>query len=164
MINPLAIMGRRRGTLLHATTAALLAVASCLPAYSMHLTDLQGNTHSLESHRGKWVVLNAWATWCAPCIKEMPELEALSLARSDVVVLGLAADGDDASRLRQFAQALRVTYPIIAGNAKLMAQMNVKAYPTTLLFNPEGKLVLTRLGQVTRAELETHLPGAARRD
>jgi len=138
--------------------AALLAIANCMPAHAMDLTDLQGRAQSLDIHRGKWVVLNVWATWCAPCIKEMPELEALSHARSDVVVLGLAADGDSAQRLRQFAQALRVTYPLIAGNAKMMVELKVKAYPTTLLFNPEGKLVLTRLGQVTRVELETHLP------
>jgi thiol-disulfide isomerase/thioredoxin len=141
--------------------AALLAIASCIPAHGMHLTDLQGKAHTLEIHRGKWVVLNVWATWCVPCIKEMPELEALSHARNDVVVLGLAADGDSALRLRQFAQALRVTYPIVAGNDKVMAEFKVKAYPTTLLFNPEGKLVLTRLGQVTRVELETYLPVVA---
>ncbi|MEJ7804580.1 MAG: TlpA disulfide reductase family protein [Telluria sp.] len=137
---------------------ALAALAACLPAHGMHLTDLQGKAHTLDIHRGKWVVLNVWATWCAPCIKEMPELEALSHARGNVVVLGLAADGDNVQRLRQFAQALHVTYPIIAGNEKVMAEFKVKAYPTTMLFNPNGKLVLTRLGQVTRVELEAHLP------
>ena len=138
--------------------AALLLAVAATPAHAMHLTDLQGKAHTLEGYRGKWVVLNAWATWCAPCIKEMPELEALSHARPDVVVLGLAADGDNVQRLRQFANALRVTYPIVAGNPRLMQEFKVRAYPTTLLFDPEGKLVLTRLGQVTRAELETHLP------
>ncbi len=144
--------------------AAAVAMAPA-PAYAMHLTDVQGKVHTLDVYRGKWVVLNVWATWCAPCIKEMPELEALSHARADVVVLGLAADGDNVARLRQFAAALRVTYPIIAGSDKLMKEFKVHAYPTTQLFNPEGKLVLTRLGQVTRAELETHLPPApGRRD
>lgn len=127
----------------------------------MHLMDVQGQLHTLEIHKGKWVVLNVWATWCAPCIKEMPELQALSRSRDDVVVLGLAADGDDVARLRQFAQALRVSYPIIAGNDKLMKEYKVQAYPTTLLFNAQGKLVMTRLGQVTRADLDAHLPARA---
>lgn len=162
-MTPLAFMLQQRRALLHAGAAAVVAAATCAPVYGMHLTDLQGKTHTLERHRGKWVVLNAWATWCAPCIKEMPDLEALSHARADVVVLGLAADGDNVERVRQFARALRVTYPIIAGNDKLMAHMKVKAYPTTLLFDPQGKLVLTRLGQVTRAELETHLSTLAAR-
>ncbi len=134
--------------------ALVLAAAGCLPAHATHLTDLQGKAHTLESYRGKWLVINVWATWCAPCIKEMPELEALSHARADVVVLGLAAEGDSTERLRQFARALRVTYPIIAGTAQLMKEFKVQAYPTTLLFNPDGQQVLTRMGPVTRAELE----------
>jgi thiol-disulfide isomerase/thioredoxin len=135
----------------------MLAAMCCVPAHATHLTDLQGKTHTVQAYRGKWVVLNAWATWCAPCIKEMPELEALSHARSDLVVLGLAAEGDSVQRLRQFAQALKVTYPIIAADSEVMKEFKVRAYPTTLLFNPDGKLVLTRLGPVTRAELEAHL-------
>lgn len=142
--------------------AAVLAMALCAPVQAMHLTDLAGKTHTLEIYRGKWVVLNVWATWCAPCIKEMPELEALARSRSDVVVLGLAADGDNAGRIREFAHALQVSYPIIAGNEQLMAEFKVKAYPTTLLFDAQGKLVFTRLGQVTRAELDARLPERAR--
>jgi thiol-disulfide isomerase/thioredoxin len=141
-----------------AAAAALLAAVTWAPAHAMHLMDVQGQLHTLEIHKGKWVVLNVWATWCAPCIKEMPELQALARSRDDVVVLGLAADGDDVGRLRQFAQALRVSYPIIAGNDKLMKEFKVQAYPTTLLFNAQGKLVLTRLGQVTRADLDALLP------
>lgn len=66
-------------------------------------------------------------------------------------------------RLRQFAQALRVSYPIIAGNDKLMKEFKVQAYPTTMLFNAQGKLVMTRLGQVTRADLDAYLPARAGR-
>ncbi|MCC6070354.1 TlpA family protein disulfide reductase [Massilia sp. GCM10020059] len=146
-----------------AAAAALLAAMAWAPAHAMHLMDVQGNLHTLEVHKGKWVVLNVWATWCAPCIKEMPELQALARSRDDVVVLGLAADGDDVARLRQFAQALRVTYPIIAGNDKLMKEFKVQAYPTTMLFNAQGKLVMTRLGQVTKADLDAHLPARAAR-
>lgn len=141
-----------------AALVALLAALAWAPAQAMHLIDLQGRLHTLEIHKGKWVVLNVWATWCAPCVKEMPDLQALARARTDVVVLGLAADGDDAARLRQFADALRVSYPIIAGNDKMMKEFKVQAYPTTLLFNPQGQLVMTRLGQVTKAELEARLP------
>ena len=141
-----------------AAMAVVLAWAACAPLHAMPLTDVQGKKHSLAIHQGKWVVLNVWATWCAPCIKEMPELEALARARTDVVVLGLAADGDNIERLRQFAHALRVSYPIIAGNDEMMRQYKVRGYPTTFLFNHRGELVMTRTGQVTRAELESQLP------
>lgn len=145
-------------SLLRGTCAALLLAACTLPAAAMHLTDIKGRTHTLEGYRGKWVVLNVWATWCAPCIKEMPELEALSHARSDVVVLGLAADGEDVARIEQFARALRVSYPIIAGNAQLMKEFKVRAYPTTMLFDDRGALVQTRLGQVSRRDITAWLP------
>ena len=135
-------------------SAAAIVLAAAL------LTDLQGRSHSVEAYRGKWVVLNVWATWCAPCIKEMPELEALAQARSDVVVLGLSARGENPERLRQFALALRVNYPIIAGNDANLRDLAIKAYPTTLLYDPEGKLVLTKLGQVTMRDLNAHLPAA----
>lgn len=129
----------------------------------MHLTDTGGKTHTLDGHQGKWIVLNGWATWCAPCIREMPELEALARARKDVVVLGLAADGDNLERLRQYVQALHVSYPIIAGNEQLIKEFKIKAYPTTLLFNAQGKLVMTRMGQITRAELDAQMPVLASR-
>lgn len=154
---PLARPGQAKAAL-RAAAVALLSAACCLPAAAMHLTDLEGQQHSLERHRGKWVVLNVWATWCAPCIKEMPELEALSHARRDVVVLGLAADGDNVERLRQFARALRVTYPIVAGNERLMKEFKVRAYPTTMLFGPDGTLKMTRLGQLTQHDITQHLP------
>lgn len=143
--------------------AGVLAACALLPAGAMHLTDLQGKLHTLDAHRGKWVVLNVWATWCAPCIKEMPELDALARERNDVVVLGLAADGDNLARIRQFAQALKVRYPIIAGNDKLMKEYKVRAYPTTIVFNAQGTLVFTRLGQITKAELDAQLPLQERR-
>lgn len=143
--------------------AGLLSALAFLPAGAMHLTDLQGKLHTFDAHRGKWVVLNVWATWCAPCIKEMPELDALARGRDDVVVLGLAADGDNRARIVQFAQALKVGYPIIAGTDTLMKHYKVRAYPTTFVFNAQGTLVFTHLGQITKAELDAQLPLQARR-
>lgn len=143
-----------------ARAAVLALAAAAMPAGAMHLTDVKGQLHTLDGYRGKWVVLNVWATWCAPCIKEMPELEALSRARQDVVVLGLAADGENVENIVEFAHALRITYPVIAGNAAMMKEYKVRAYPTTLLFDTRGQLVLTRLGQISRQDLLQHLPAS----
>ena len=90
----------------------------------------------------------------------MPELEALSKSRPDLVVLGIAADADKQPRVADYARALHVSYPIIAGDPALLASFNVRAYPTTMLWNPDRKLVLTKLGQVTRRELEGQLAAA----
>lgn len=124
------------------------------------LTDTQGHTHSLAAHRGKWVVLNLWATWCPPCLAEMPELEALSRARPDVVVLGLAGDGQSPQRLAEFARKLKVTYPVIAGDEQAVQQVGGRVFPTTLVFDPAGNRVLAQEGPVTRKGLEAVLAGA----
>ena len=145
--------------------AACLFALSCAGAQAeaFHLTDVQGKEHQLSAYRGKWVLVNVWATWCAPCIKEMPELEALSRARLDVVVLGLAADGEDPQKVARFARALKVSYPIIAGDAAALRQFPVRAYPTTLLFDPTGAQVMLREGRITRADIDGALTPDSRK-
>jgi thiol-disulfide isomerase/thioredoxin len=133
--------------------AAVPFVATCAPL-SFELKDTAGTTHSLESHRGKWVLLNLWATWCAPCVSEMPELESLSKAHSDLVVIGLAVDGRNSERIRQFAEKLHVSYPIVAGDTDMTKQFKPRGYPTSLLFDGSGNLVFVKQGAITQAEVE----------
>lgn len=139
----------------------LLACAAlvCIPAaaQAFHFDDIDGKSHALADYQGKWVVVNVWATWCAPCVHEMPELDALARARPDVVVLGVAADGAAPARLRSVARALQVGYPIIAASRSQVAQLHVKGYPTTLVYDPAGALVATHVGQVTRRQVELRL-------
>jgi thiol-disulfide isomerase/thioredoxin len=132
----------------------LLAIPVLVSAAPFSFTDLQGRTHTLEGHRGKWVLVNLWATWCAPCVLEMPELEALSRSRPDVVVLGLAIDGQNPERVRQFAKKLNVTYPVIAGSQQLAQQFRPRGFPTSVLYNPSGIRVLVKEGMITREEIE----------
>lgn len=133
--------------------ALALAMAGA-GAAEFSLTDTQGHTHTLAAYRGKWVILNLWATWCPPCLAEMPELEALSQARNDVVVLGLAGDGQSPRRLMEFARKLKLTYPIVAGDEKLVQQFGSRVYPTTLIYDPAGNQVLLQEGPVTRQAIE----------
>lgn len=137
-----------------AVTLALLSFPMLAGAADFSLTDTRGQTHSLSKHGGKWVLVNLWATWCAPCLAEMPELEALNKSRNDLVVLGLAVDGQPARRVMQFAEKLGVTYPIIAGNAPMAQQFAAKGYPTSVLFNASGQQVWVKTGPVTRQEIE----------
>src|SRR5262245_2719003 len=117
-----------------ALTSLLLAGAMLgapLPAAGFTMVDTAGTRNALVDYSGRWVVLNVWASWCAPCIQEMPELEAMSRAHPRLVMLGLAADGEDVAKIKRFAGALKVTYPIIAGDAALLRQFRLRAYPTT---------------------------------
>lgn len=133
---------------------AFLGLSMLANASDFSFTDTQGQTHSLASHQGKWVLVNLWATWCAPCLAEMPQLEALSRSRNDLVVLGLAVDGQNARRVVQFAEKLNITYPIIAGDADVVQQFKPKGYPTTILYDASGKQVLVKEGPITRQEIE----------
>lgn len=140
----------------HLLACAALACIGTL-AQAFPYDDIDGRTHTLALYHGKWVVLNVWATWCAPCIHEMPDLDALARARTDVVVLGVAADGAAPARLRSVARKLQVGYPIIAASRAQVAGLHLKGYPTTLLYNPAGLLVATQVGPVTRGQLEARL-------
>ncbi|MYN44785.1 redoxin domain-containing protein [Pseudoduganella sp. FT93W] len=110
------------------------------------LTDLQGTVQSLDRHRGQWVLLNLWATWCAPCVAEMPMLQALDDAHDDLTVIGLAVDGADTARLTRFAKALKVHYPLVAGNLQIARQFKARVFPTSILYNPLGEPVLLHEG------------------
>jgi thiol-disulfide isomerase/thioredoxin len=134
--------------------ALLLALPMLCGAAGFSFTDVQGHPHSLTSHQGKWVLVNLWATWCAPCVAEMPELEALSRSRDDLVVLGLAVDGQNAGRVAEFARKLNVTYPIIAGSPELARQFNPKGYPTSVLYDPQGQQAMLIEGPIVRKEIE----------
>lgn len=83
----------------------------------------------------------------------MPDLEALSKSRIDLVVLGLAVDGQSAGRVEQFAEKLQVTYPIIAGNAELAKQFKPKGYPTSILYDKTGQQVMVKEGPINRQEI-----------
>jgi len=128
-------------------------LANAAPS-SFELTDTTGKVHTLNEHRGKWVLVNLWATWCPPCLSEMPELEALSKSRQDLVVIGLAVDGQNPQRIAQFAEKLHVTYPIVAGSAEVAKQFKPRGYPTSYLFDDTGHQVFVKEGPITRQEVE----------
>lgn len=141
----------------------LLALAGCsAQAADFTLTDTGGTQHSLAVHHGKWVLVNIWATWCSPCVAEMPELDGLARARRDLVVIGLAADGADARRVKAFASRLNVSYPIVAGTPAELAQFAARAFPTTILYGPDGMPRMSREGRITRAQVEEVMASASR--
>ncbi|KAF0203330.1 MAG: alkyl hydroperoxide reductase/Thiol specific antioxidant/Mal [Gallionellaceae bacterium] len=122
--------------------------------------DLQGNTLRLADYRGKWVVVNFWATWCPPCEQETPDLVALHNERksSDLVVVGVALDSTRASVV-DFAAKHKISYPLVIGSYTLAeAQVGpVSALPTSYLYDPTGKLVSYQEGMVSRSDIETYI-------
>ena len=124
------------------------------------MRDMSGKTHALADYRGKWVVVNYWATWCPPCLEEIPDLIALHEQRKDVVVIGVALDFENAKEVARFVDDNLMSYPVVLGNDKIVAQIGpASVLPTTFVFNPAGQLVKTRRGLVTRKFLEKVISG-----
>ena len=123
------------------------------------LTQLRGEEVSLSDFRQKWVVLNYWATWCAPCRKEIPDLTALHDAREDVVVLGLAFEDTEIENFDEFLEEFHPSYPILLVDVYAPPEPfgAPKALPTTIILNPEGIPVKTYLGPVTREDIESFI-------
>jgi thiol-disulfide isomerase/thioredoxin len=106
-------------------------------------------------------VVNYWATWCAPCRKEMPELSDLHEQRADVTVLGLAFEEVEDADFEAFLQQAPVSYPILKVDVYAPPEPfgAPKVLPTTIILDPAGRAVKTFLGPVTRASIEDFLDG-----
>ncbi|HEY0563511.1 MAG TPA: TlpA disulfide reductase family protein [Methylophilus sp.] len=128
------------------------------------VTDIAGKLHKLADYQGKWVIVNYWATWCPPCLEEMPELVALYDARKnqDVMVIGIAFDADDQAAVVKFADDMLVSYPIVLGDASVIAQIGqAEVLPTTYFYNPRGELVKIKRGLVTKRYIESVITTAS---
>jgi thiol-disulfide isomerase/thioredoxin len=139
--------------------ARILAVVAVLalagPVRAFDLVDTQGKRHRLADYEGKWVVLNFWATWCVPCIQEIPEIAQFHRGHPEVVVLGVAQDADDAAKVKQFAAKVKHDYPLVLSNDAVEKQLGTaRALPTTRIYDPQGKVTYDRVGRVDARFLE----------
>ena len=123
---------------------------------TLKVTTLDGKPFDLAAQRGKWVVINDWATWCGPCLEEMPELSALDAMREHIEVIGLAYEDIPAEELRAFLAERPVVYPIaIVGITDPPAAFEApRGLPLTYLVAPDGKLTRQFLGPVTAKVIE----------
>jgi thiol-disulfide isomerase/thioredoxin len=129
---------------------------------TLRLAALDGSQYDLAAHRGKWVVVNFWATWCKPCVKEMPDLSALDAMREHIEVIGLAYDDSDPKDIAAFLQKHPVSYPIAIVDTydPPKAFATPRGLPTTYLIAPDGKLAKKFMGPITAAEIEGAIAAA----
>ena len=143
-------------------TATPTQSASTKAQPSLRVTTVDGQAYDLAAHRGNWVVVNFWATWCAPCLKEMPELSALAALREHVDVVGLAYEEIEPAALQAFLKAHPVVYPIAIVDVYDPPQdfATPRGLPTSYLIGPDGKVAKRFLGPVTARDVEAAIAAA----
>jgi thiol-disulfide isomerase/thioredoxin len=153
--------GRFRMCILCSTLFALfLGCSGNSFAADLLLQDMQGTPHHLSDYRGKWVLINFWATWCPPCLREIPELTRLHNAhqKNDLVVIGIAMDSGSSKTIIDFARTHGISYPVVMGNRKITSQIGaVDVLPVSYLYNPKGQQVSYQAGEVTQASVEAYI-------
>ena len=124
-----------------------------------------GKTADSEKWREKVLVVNFWASWCPPCVEEMPALDKIQqeYVSKNVLIVGIGIDSP--SNIRDFLQKTPISYPIVVGGlegSSLSKQMgNTQgALPYTVIINPKGKSVFTKLGKISEEELRSAINSA----
>jgi thiol-disulfide isomerase/thioredoxin len=118
------------------------------------LETLDGGQVTLDSLRGKPVVLDFWATWCAPCEDQIPVLNAFQAQYGErVSVIGISVDWDRKA-VAPFAAKLRVSYPVLYGDEQLGEQYGVLGLPTLFVLGPDGRIQTSHIGIISLTELE----------
>jgi len=153
---------RRAPALDPAASAPPAAEQASVDLYALTLPDLTDQPQALQRYRGRPLLVNFWATWCAPCVKEMPALDALASRFPGVQFIGIGID--TATNMRDFAAKVPVAYPLLVagyeGTDILRALGNsAGGLPFTVLFDANGKRVQHILGEVEPDALARVLAG-----
>ncbi len=135
---------------------ALIFLSAPVYAVDFSFTDTEGQSHTLSEYKGKWVLVNFWATWCPPCRKEIPDLSDFHLESDDAVVIGVNYEpGLKDERLMKFIELYLVTYPVTRVNDEIIEAIGEpRGLPTSILIDPQGNVAKKITGMLTHVRLK----------
>lgn len=129
---------------------------------AVNAVDIDGRMVDFVRKRDGLTLVNVWATWCAPCIEEIPDLVALALALGDrLKIIGISLDENASESFREFLRFHRVPYPVILRSALDGDQIPFgEAVPTTFLLDARGSIIKKYVGRINKAQLESDIKSA----
>jgi thiol-disulfide isomerase/thioredoxin len=122
-----------------------------------NLKDTAGIQHQLSNYKGKWVLVNYWATWCPPCLEEVPDLVNLfdHRRKKDLMIIGVVFDYANIKEVEAYVDDMLMSYPIVLGDDAVALQIGAAdVLPTTFIYNPQGELVKIKRGLITKQYIE----------
>ncbi|QHL86941.1 redoxin domain-containing protein [Nibribacter ruber] len=137
-----------------ATPATLTATSQPMVGAGFQMTDLDGKLVSFESLKGKVIFLNVWATWCPPCIAEMPNIQSLyeKVGSDKIAFVMLSVDQKSREKVKKFIEKKGFTFPVYMPASGLPEAFNSPAIPSTYIISPAGQIVAQQSGM---AEYDT---------
>jgi len=133
-----------------------------VPKITFTLTDTEGSVFTEKNTRGKYLVVNFWATWCTPCLKEIPAfVEFYNKNSNHVEILGLDYEPVNLPVINEFVERFSINYPIIlytdTNDSEYSKFGEIVGMPTTLIYSPDGELIRTFMGEVTIEDLDKYI-------
>ena len=133
-----------------------------VPELTFELRDTKGNIFTEKNTKGKYLVINFWASWCTPCLKEIPAfVEFYKENSGHVEILGLDFEPVNIEVINEFVERFSINYPIILYSHINDTEFNkfgeIVGMPTTIIYSPEGELLQTFMGEITVEDLNKYI-------
>lgn len=151
----------------NAVVEAAVTANPTMAGAGFKMVDLNGNVTNFESLKGKVVFLNIWATWCPPCVAEMPNIQSLynKIGSDNIAFVMLSVDQGGMEKVKKYIDKKGYTFPVYMPASQFPGEFYSNAIPTTFIISPEGKIVAKQEGMADydTKEVREFLQGLAKK-